>query len=179
MASADRVAIPGSHREIDPKHPRVGDADHDRQIDVTVYLRPSASLEWVDEEASRPPSKRRTMSRHQLGASYGTSHDDIAAVRSFAADHGLEVTAANEERRAMTLRGTVDAVAKAFAAQELGLYKLSDGIAYRSRSGSLTVPGGLSDVITGVFGIDERPQAKPHVRFHPAAAAAPRSYTPD
>jgi kumamolisin len=179
MASADRVAIPGSHREIDPKHPRVGDADHDRQIDVTVYLRPSASLEWVDEEAARPPSKRRTMSRHQLGASYGASHDDIAAVRSFAADHGLEVTAVNEERRAMTLRGTVDAVAKAFAAQELGLYKLSDGIAYRSRSGSLTVPGGLSDVITGVFGIDERPQAKPHVRFHPAAAAAPRSYAPD
>jgi kumamolisin len=179
MASADRVAIPGSHREIDPEHPRVGDADHDRQIDVTVYLRPSASLEWVDEEAARPPSKRRTISRHQLGASYGASHEDIAAVRSFAADHGLDVTAVNEGRRAITLRGTVDAVAKAFAAQELGLYRLSDGIAYRSRSGSLTVPGGLSDVITGVFGIDERPQAKPHVRIHPAAAGAPRSYTPD
>lgn len=179
MASADRKAIPGSHREIDPKHPRVGDADHDRQIDVTVYLRPSASLDWVDEEAARPPAKRRTMSRHQLGASYGASNEDISAVRSFATEHGLEVTAVSEARRAMTLRGTVDAVAKAFDAKELGLYKLSDGIAYRSRSGSLSVPGGLADVITGVFGIDERPQAKPHLRFHSAAHAAPRSYTPD
>ena len=177
MSSADRVTIPGSHRELDPKHPRVGDADHDRQIDVTVYLRPSSALDWVDQEAAQPPGNRRTMSRDQLAADYGASHEDISAVQSFAREHGLKVTAVNEERRAVKLRGTVAALANAFDARDLALYQMPDGIAYRSRSGALTVPGELADVITGVFGIDERPQAKPHLRRIGAQAAA-RAYTP-
>src|SRR5262249_22266410 len=43
--------------------------------------------------------------------------------------------------------------------------------------GPLTVPAELGDVVTGVFGIDERPQARAHLRVQPRAAAA-TSYTP-
>ena len=50
---AQRVEIPGSAREADPHHPRVGDVDPDKPIEVTVYLRPSGSLDWVDQEAGR------------------------------------------------------------------------------------------------------------------------------
>src|SRR5437660_728138 len=39
------------------------------------------------------------------------------------------------------------------------------------------VPQQLGGVIIGVFGIDERPQARPHLRFHSRPAAA-TSYTP-
>ena len=39
---------------------------YDSSIEVTVYLRPSGSLDWVDEEALRAPAERRTLSREEL-----------------------------------------------------------------------------------------------------------------
>ncbi len=172
---AERVEIPGSEREADPQHQRVGEVDQDKPIEVTVYLRPSGSLDWVDQEAGRAPAERRTMSREELASATGASDEDIAAVRSFAGEYGLEVTGVDKGRRAMTLRGTVKAVAEAFGAQELQLFEHATAGRYRGRQGSLTVPSELGGVITGVFGIDERPQARAHLR---QSAAAAQSYTP-
>jgi kumamolisin len=172
---AERVEIPGSGREADPRHQPVGEVDRDKQIDVTVYLRPSGSLDWVDQEAGRAPSRRRTMSREELAESTGASDEDIAAVRSFAGKYGLEVTAVDKGRRAVSLRGTVQAVAEAFGAQDLQLFEHPTAGPYRGRQGPLTVPSALGDVITGVFGIDERPQARAHLRQSTAPA---QSYTP-
>jgi kumamolisin len=174
---AERVEIPGSERTADPQHRSVGEVDQDKSIEVTVYLRPSEPLDWVDQEAARAPAQRRTMSREELASATGASDEDIAAVRSFAGDHGLEVTGVEKGRRAVSLRGTVQAVAEAFGAQGLQLFQHPTAGAYRGRSGPLTVPSELGDVITGVFGIDERPQARPHLRRSSSAAAA-QSYTP-
>ena len=173
---AERVEIPGSERKADPQHERVGEVDHDKPIEVTVYLRPSGSLDWVDQEAGRAPSERRTMSREELADATGASDEDIAAVRSFAGEYGLEVTSVEKGRRAVSLRGTVQSVAEAFGAQGLQLFEHPTDGQYRGRQGPLTVPSELGDVITGVFGIDERPQARAHLRK--SAAAAAQSYTP-
>jgi kumamolisin len=155
----------------------IGEVDHTRTISVTVYLRASGSLDWVDQEASRPPGERRTVSRSELASAYGASDEDVAAVWSFASQYGLEVSEVDRGRRVMKLRGTVDAVARAFGAQELKLFEHPTAGAYRGRQGPLTIPSALDGVITGVFGIDERPQARPHLR--PAATgAATTSYTP-
>ena len=174
---AKRVEIPGSERQADPQHQRVGQVDRDKPIEVTVYLRPSGSLGWVDQEAGRAPSERRTMSRDELASATGASDEDIDAVRSFAGAYGLEVTGVDKGRRAVSLRGTVQAVAKAFGARGLQLFEHPTAGRYRGRRGALTVPSELGDVITGVFGIDERPQARPHLR-RSANAAASQSYTP-
>ncbi|HEV3390396.1 MAG TPA: S53 family peptidase [Solirubrobacteraceae bacterium] len=171
----ERVEIPGSDRQPTAHHPRVGDVDHDKAIEVTVYLRPSGSLDWVDQQADRPAAERRTMSREELAQATGASDEDIAAVRAFADRAGLEVTGVDKARRAVTLRGTVDAVAEAFGAQDLGVFGHPSAGEYRGRSGPLTVPSALAGVITGVFGIDERPQARAHLR---QSAAAAQSYTP-
>jgi kumamolisin len=173
---AQRVEIPGSAREADSQHPRVGDVDPDKPIEVTVYLRPSGSLDWVDQEAGRAPAERRTLSREELASATGASDEDIAAVRSFAGESGLEVVAVDQGRRAMTLRGTVKAVAEAFGAQGLQVYEHPTAGHYRGRQGPLTVPSSLGGVITGVFGIDDRPQARLHLRM--AQQAASTSYTP-
>src|SRR5271154_1601883 len=101
---AERVEIPGSERQADPQHERVGEVDKDKSIEVTVYLRPSRSLDWVDQEAGRAPSERRTMSRGGPSDARGASDQDIAAVRSFAGEYGLEVTAVDKGRRAVSLR---------------------------------------------------------------------------
>jgi kumamolisin len=177
MAPADRVEVPGSDRRFDPHQRRVGDADPGEVIEVSVYLRPAASLDWVEEEARRPPGEGRTLSREELAARYGASDDDVAAVREFARESGLEVSAVDQARRVVRLRGTVDAVAHAFGVQETGLFEHPTAGTYRARQGPLTVPGRLEGVITGVFGIDERPQATPHLRRAPAPAAA-SGYTP-
>ncbi|MGA8721222.1 MAG: protease pro-enzyme activation domain-containing protein, partial [Solirubrobacteraceae bacterium] len=174
---AQRVEIPGSARAVDPEHQQMGAVDSEKTIDVTVYLRPSGSLDWVDQEAGRAPAERRTMSRDELASATGASDEDIAAVRSFAGENGLEVVAVDKGRRAMTLRGTVKAVAAAFEAQGLQVYEHPTAGRYRGRQGPLTVPSSLAGVITGVFGIDDRPQARAHLRTLAQAAAA-QSYTP-
>ena len=115
------------------------------------------------------------MTRDELADATGASDEDIAAVRSFAGEYGLEVTSVEKGRRAVSLRGTVQSVAEAFGAQGLQLFEHPTEGKYRGRSGPLTVPSELGNVITGVFGIDERPQARAHLR---KSAAPAQSYTP-
>jgi kumamolisin len=177
MAAADRVTIPGSERHVDPTHTRVGDVDGKSDIELTVYLRPRAPVDWVDQEAARPPAERRVLSREEFAAAHGASDEDVAAVRSFASDYGLNVSGVDQARRAVKLRGSVDQVAKAFGVEEIALFKTSGGEAYRGRRGSLTLPGALHGAVIGVFGIDNRPQAHPRLRRH-ATPSADSSYTP-
>ncbi|MDQ6806741.1 MAG: protease pro-enzyme activation domain-containing protein, partial [Actinomycetota bacterium] len=177
-ASVDRVAIPGSERKpVSEHHPRVGDPEPHGEVEVTVYLRPASPLDWVDEEATRPPGERRMLSREELARAHGARNEDVDAARAFAAEYGLEVVDVDVARRSIVLRGTLDAVARAFGAQGLGAYEHPSKGVFRGRQGALTVPASLAGVITGVFGIDQRPQAHAHVRLH-AAAAQPTSYTP-
>ncbi|MGO9906047.1 MAG: protease pro-enzyme activation domain-containing protein [Solirubrobacteraceae bacterium] len=155
----------------------IGEVDLRREISVTVYLRASGSLDWVDQEAGRALSERRAVSRSELATRYGASDEDVAAVRSFAREYGLDVAEVDAGRRAVQLRGTVDAMARAFGAQDLQLLEHPTAGPYRGRQGPLTIPRGLDGVITGAFGIDERPQAKPYIRPQVPAADA-TSYTP-
>jgi kumamolisin len=182
MAPAERVQIPGSEREFAADHERVSDVDAGKQIEVTVYLRAQGSLDWVDDEARRLPGDRRPISREELAKGYSAREEDIQAVRNFASDHGLEVAAVDRPRRSVTLRGTVDAVGRAFGADYVGVFNHPEAGAYRARRGPLTVPAYLGGVVTGVFGIDERPQAKPQLRKPKPkpkpTAPAPVSYKP-
>src|SRR6201996_3835975 len=160
MSAADRVPVPGSERQIEPGHTRIGDVDPRAEVDVTVYLRPQTPVGWVDQEASRPPAERRRLSREEWASTHGASAADIAAVRAFAERSALTVTGVDQGRRAVELRGTLQATAEAFGARLEGQYAPAQGApGYRARSGPLTVPAELGDVVTGVFGIDDRPQA--------------------
>ncbi len=174
--AADRVAVAGSESQIDSGHSRVGDVDLSDEVDVTVYLRPRASLGWVDEQAARPLAERRLMTREDWAARYGAEPGDVEALRSFARASGLSVTGVDLARRAVTLHGTLEAVAAAFEAHLEGLYASSaTAPSYRGRTGTLTVPSNLGAVVLGVFGIDDRPQSRAQIRFAPEAVT---SYTP-
>jgi hypothetical protein len=63
MAPAERVQIPGSEREFTAEHERVRDVAAEKLIDVTVYLRPRATLDWIDDAARRLPADRRSVTR--------------------------------------------------------------------------------------------------------------------
>ncbi len=170
-AAPGRVEIPGSERQLVPAHARLGDVDPQKEIEVSVYVRATTDLGWVDQEAGRPPAERRRLTRETFD---GAADKDIAAVKSFAAGAGLEVVQSDPARRVVVLRGTVQAVADAFEAQLAGMYDSGAG-SYRARTGPLTVPAQLSRIVTGVFGIDDRPAARTHLRRVPLD---PNSYTP-
>ena len=178
MTAAGRVTIPGSERQVDPDHTRVGEVDGTSEIELTVYLRPRAPVDWVDQEAARPPAQRRLPSREEWAGAHGATDEDVAAVRAFASEYGLTVSGVDQARRTVSLRVTLDQAAQAFGAQGLGLFKPASGVTYRGRQGTLTLPAGLDGVVTGVFGIDNRPQAQPRLRRHTTPAAASASYTP-
>jgi kumamolisin len=178
MESSERFAVKGSERRIEPDHTRVGDVDLSAPVDLTVYLRPRAPAGWVDAEAQRPPGQRRVLSRAEWADAHGAQSADIDAMTAFAVRHGLTVTGVDAARRAVHLRGSLRAAVDAFGAQMEGVYETAGGGGrrYRARSGALTVPAALKDVVTGVFGIDDRPAASPRLRR--AQAAAPSGFTP-
>lgn len=178
MPARDRVAVPGSERQLDPAHLRVGDVDLTARVSVSVYLAHRTAPDWIDDAALAAPQSRRRVSREQWAHAHGAAPAAIDAVRTFAEDHGLVVTGTDEARRTVDLTGSAAAVAAAFEVDFQGLYAATpDAPSYRARTGPLTVPVELTDIVVGVFGIDDRPQSRPHIRFaaDPDAATA---YTP-
>src|SRR5580704_6211265 len=174
MQSAGRVIVAGSERSLDPAHRRVGDVDGGQQIDVTVYVRGPAASERGDQEGASP-AQRRVLSRDAWIDAHRADSADLNAVLEFARDSGLDSVSVDSARGAVILRGTVDVVAGAFEANVRGLFEHPSGVQYRGRQGPLTVPTELDGLVTGVFGIDNRPQAQPRIRF---ATEPGTSYTP-
>jgi kumamolisin len=134
-----------------------------------------------------PPADRQYLTRHQLAADHGASEEDIAKVEAFAAANGLRVSHVSAARQSVWLSGTVAAMEKAFGVT-LQEYSLPGGGTYRGRAGAILVPADLVGIIVGVFGLDNRPQARALHRFvgdgprRPsivrAAATPSQSFTP-
>lgn len=164
MTSGNRIPLPGSERPR-PEHPRTAGVDPDEEVTLTVYLRPGARL---------PTAEEGRLSRREWSAAAAPAADDLDAFRRFCADFGLSVGRVDRARRAVRVSGTVAAVSYAFGT-ELSVYTAPDGSSYRARTGSLSLPDDVAPVVEGVFGLDQRPQARPHFRSTSAAAV---SYTP-
>jgi len=167
----ERVVLRGSERQ--PKHGSqiVGSPDPNSILTVTVLLRRKAEL---------PAPKAAPLAREEFASQYGADPADVASVEAFATEHDLAVSHVDLARRSMVLNGTVANMSEAFGT-ELQLYQHPQGT-YRGRVGSISIPSSLADVIVGVFGLDDRPQATTHLRRHtPKAgpkAAGDTSYTP-
>jgi kumamolisin len=178
MPAPDRVQVPGSDRSLDPTHVRVGHVDPHERVDVTLYLRHRVAPDWIDEHARLAPRSRRRIAHRDWKQAHGADPDDVNLVCAFAEQHGLIVDAIDETRRQVRLNGASESIAAAFEAKYKGRYaadKDPKTASYRARSGPLTVPKPLAKAVVGVFGIDDRPQARPQLRF---AAAGATAHTP-
>ena len=102
----------------------------------------------------------------------GRTPTSIASIESFAHEHKLTVKEKSPARRTVILSGTVAAMNQAFGV-ELKEYQHPNG-RYRGRTGAVHIPTELQDVIEGVFGLDNRPQAKPHFRRRHGQSRRPR-----
>ena len=177
------LAIDGSERTPLPGAREVGPADPNEIVDVTIRLRPrSGDKALVDpSEFTEPIHKRTILSRKQFEQAHGADSQSIARIESFARDHNLTVKETSAARRTVILSGTVKSMDDAFGVQ-LKQYEHPGG-RYRGRTGPVQLPADLHDIVEGVFGLDNRPQAKPHFRRRreqagASAAASDQSYTP-
>jgi kumamolisin len=139
-------------------------------LEVTVRVRPRNSLQPLAASnalADTPITQRRYLTREEYADQHGADPQDLAAVEEFAKAHGLKVVDSSVPRRSVIMSGTVEEFNKAFDTY-LEQYQTPDG-SYRGRKGPVKVPATLKDVVEGVFGLDDRPQAKPHFTFRNAA----------
>jgi kumamolisin len=159
-----QVPLAGSERTPLEGAREVGPADPNEIVDVTIRLRSrSGKKPFVDAgEFSKPIESRKILSREEFEKQYGADPASVATVESFARENGLTVKETSAARRTVILSGTVAAMNKAFGV-ELKQYEHPGG-RYRGRTGSIHLPTNLHDVVEGVFGLDNRPQAKPHFR---------------
>jgi kumamolisin len=162
----DRVELKGSARAALPGGQDVGPSDPDEQIEATLFLRRGSKAGEFPPAAqmgTRLPRERKYLTREQFAHLHGASAADVEKLRAFAADYGLKVVSEHRASRTVKLSGTVGAFNTAFGAN-LRRYEHSSGT-YRCRTGSLTIPADLEFVVEGVFGLDNRPQAKAHFRL--------------
>jgi kumamolisin len=175
IQGSERAPIKGA-RDIGPANPN-------EKVDVTIRLRsrtgkiPAISA----QELAKPIAKRTVLSRKEFEERHGADPESIVRVEAFARERKLHVREKSTARRTVILSGTVAAMNAAFGV-DLREYEHPAG-RYRGRTGAVHIPAELHDVIEGVFGLDNRPQAKAHFRRrreHGGARAASQdvSYTP-
>lgn len=175
--SKDRLPVPGSQRAPLPHADRVGDAQPDERLEVSLRVRPRAPLSDLSAGGDITP-----MTPEEYEAAHGATPEDMGKVEAFAANHGLQVVEQSAARRTLVLSGTVAQMQEAFGVQ-LGQYEHPGGT-YRGREGAVHVPGDLDGVVEGVFGLDDRPQADPRFRVsarpirHAQPHATGASFTP-
>jgi kumamolisin len=178
LAGSERKTVPGA-RLIHNSHP-------DQTIEVSIRLRSRAEAKRQEMKSALEQPGFKHMSRSEYENAYGADPADLNQIKKFADEFGLKVHETGTElaRRTVLLSGTVSNFQKAFNV-ELKEYKHPRGN-FRGRVGAISVPTDYADIITGVFGLDNRPQAEPHFRLQPQpdkrkrkTHAATTSYDPN
>jgi kumamolisin len=173
MAESERyVTVSGSERQPLAGAVQVGPTDPNSEITVTMLVRrrPDSGLPaLVDELAGKPPAERSYLTREQLASQHGSDPEDLRKIEEFAARHGLKVVATDPGARTVVLSGRVADFSSAFRVNLTD--EQYEGATYRVRTGPVSVPAQLADVVEAVLGLDNRPQAAPRVVMAPEPIA--------
>jgi kumamolisin len=159
----DFVEISGSHREPLSGARRTADAPADEKVRISVVVRrrPGAAGHGV-EPLSTSPAVSRLELRQRLAEQRGADPREMAKVERFLREAGLDVLSSDAATRIIAAEGTVEQVSAAFGVS-LGHYQ-TDEVTYRGREGAVHVPADLADLVEAVLGLDDRPQARSHVK---------------
>jgi kumamolisin len=160
------VSLTGSQRM--PLHGAsiIGPSNPNERIRVTVTVRgknEDEKLKLSEKMLKIPPRDRQYLSPEEFGAKFGADTEDIDKVKTFAQKNGLKVEEVRTTERTLTLSGTVQSFSQAFKVK-LDRYGHPGG-EYRGRVGEIKIPSELKDIITGVFGLDNRRQLYPCLRL--------------
>jgi kumamolisin len=174
MPAKNVLPVAGSERSPMPGAREVGAFDPNQQLDVTLRLRSRSPERPLLQSEAQRPSQRTFVSRAEFESRYGADAKDITSVETFAREHSLSVKERSVARRTIILSGSVSAMQEAFGVQ-LKQYE-HPTCRYRGRTGPVYLPADVHGIVQGVFGLDNRPQAKP--QFRRPSAATTHNYTP-
>lgn len=170
---SSRAVLPGSERYPRSGARQIGTPDPNELIRVSIRLRPRTPLDTLTSTnalSATLPKDRQYLTREEFAARYGADPGDVAKVEAFAHQHNLTVVEASLPRRTVVLSGTIANFSAAFGVT-LANYEHGEG-SFRGRTGPVTVPADLAGVVQGVFGLDNRRQARPRGRgFRPIEEA--------
>ncbi len=164
---------------------KLDDAELQADAGVTLMLRErtggpttAQSLAWL--ESLRDPSARH-MDINQLTVRHGFDPADRDRVVRWATAVGLQVTAEDATTRRVLLRGSAGQLSRAFQVDlERFGWQLPDGrnVEYRGHTGPVHLPAHLDRIVEGVYGLDDRPLARSHVRGLDDGRSAVFAYDP-
>ena len=172
-SSKKRTTVPGSEKKALPNSKVIGAVDPNERIEITVVLRPrnsggdsrtsKAAAEQAMNTGLQLPEQRQYLSREGFAAQRGADPEDVAKIEAFAQEHNLTVMEASVPKRSIRLAGTIEDLTAAF---QPNLKKSKVGSrTVRTRTGGISVPNELADIVVAVLGFDNRPAARPHCRF--------------
>jgi len=153
------------------KNDKKGTPDPGEIIEVTVRLRRK-------KELPTGVKKGAVMSRKIYRDNYAAAKEDADQVEAFAHAHGLTTVEVSLPRRSVMLRGALSDFEAAF---NTSVQKVNG---FRAPASEVQVPESLSNIITGVFGFDNRPVARPMFQVAKkngkivSHAASPQSFYP-
>jgi kumamolisin len=181
MSAFDQlVPLPGSEKTAPDAAP-LDTLDPNEVLTVTIRIRRRKSLTPLVNTESLVT---KVVSRGEYASQYGADPAIARQIEAFATAYDLSLVDRNLARRSILLRGTVAQMQRAFGVS-LATYQMADGTVFRGRTGAINVPIELVDSIEGVFGLDNRPQARAHFQVYKpeeASLIAPRasgaSFTP-
>jgi kumamolisin len=171
--------VPGSERPRYQQGRIIGPCDGDEPVRVTMVIRRKNAREFEQLvrrfERWNLSAPVEPLNAGEFAQRFGADLADLRAVGDFANQADLQVEETNIGRRTLVLSGTVEKFNQAFGVE---LQKCEEGgRTFRVREGAISVPESIAGLVTGTFGLDERPQAKPHFRLQSASPEAV-SYSP-
>jgi kumamolisin len=184
FAEQARVVLPGSEKAPADNAVHVKVTPPKAQLTVSLIVKRKEPLK-INKRGGRANGPVR-LSRAEYKKHHTGDPDALKLVKAFAKEFNLKVEddPTSAIRRTVQLTGAAADIQKAFGV-ELN-QKTIDGAEYRVREGGIHLPESLGGSVLAVLGLDNRPQAKPHLRLRRVqpeaglepAAAAPASYTP-
>jgi kumamolisin len=157
MSNVRKSALSGTEHVNLSGARAIGPTDPHQLIEVSVILKHRNPLP-EREEQDRP------LSHSDLAENYGVDPGQVETIKQFARENNLQILERGDEilRRTVTLAGTAAAMEKAFSV-ELTEYEYEDG-SYRGHSAVIQMPEDCASFVSGVFGLDNRVVAFPHLR---------------
>jgi subtilase family serine protease len=155
--NADRTSLPGSAPTWANSHNFTGATDPAGSVGFRVYLgwSHSAEAEALARAVSDPksPTYGHYLTAAQFRRQFAPPQSQVGAVQSWLRSQGFTVNYTPTNNHYVSAEGTV-AQAQAAFSTSIGTYKVN-GKSVRSPSSDLSVPSSLSQVVTGVVGLDE------------------------
>jgi len=168
----DRVPLPGSERDAVAGAASAQAPQEAADVEATLVLRRKAP---VPESALT-----ERISPAEFADRYGADPDDARRVEETVRAFGGQVLQTDLASRSIRISAPADVLAEAFGTT-LDWVSSTDHtgaqVTHRQRTGPLHVPAAMSDAVTAILGLDDRPQARANLQIA-AAKSVSTSYTP-